>query len=208
MFVVVGGLMLAYEATTFDLLPWGASAVVDPSAPVPGARLEFSPPRTARARRPHQASRSARASPRRTIRFCPSAASSTWRPTTSDTTASTRSWIPARGAGTAARSLHVELPRGAGVRPQAIQVTVLRLGWNPQASTPEPDRSPVPAARAGTSRDPTGSGAAADRRRTAGGRHVGERRDEGPTAKSTPAPVHEPTSSGSADSVSAPTPLP
>ena len=41
-FVVVGGLVLAYEATTFDLLPWGASAVVNPSAPVTGARLEFS----------------------------------------------------------------------------------------------------------------------------------------------------------------------
>ena len=41
-FVVVGALVLAYEATTFDLLPWGASAVVNPSAPVPGARLDFS----------------------------------------------------------------------------------------------------------------------------------------------------------------------
>ena len=31
------------EATTFDLLPWGGLArVVDPSAPVPGARLDFS----------------------------------------------------------------------------------------------------------------------------------------------------------------------
>ena len=42
MFVVVGALVLAYEATTFDLLPWGASAVFNPSAPVAGARLEFS----------------------------------------------------------------------------------------------------------------------------------------------------------------------
>ena len=41
--IAVGGLMLAYEATTFDLIPWGAaSGGIDPSAPVPGARLEFS----------------------------------------------------------------------------------------------------------------------------------------------------------------------
>ena len=40
--VAVGGLMLAYEATTFDLLPWGPlGGRIDPAAPVPGARLDF-----------------------------------------------------------------------------------------------------------------------------------------------------------------------
>jgi 3D (Asp-Asp-Asp) domain-containing protein len=39
--VAVGGLMLAYEATTFDLLPWGGSGAIDPAAPVPGAQLPF-----------------------------------------------------------------------------------------------------------------------------------------------------------------------
>ena len=42
MCLVVGALVLGYEATTFDLLPWGASGIINPSAPVPGARLEFS----------------------------------------------------------------------------------------------------------------------------------------------------------------------
>ena len=41
--VAIGGLMVVYEVVTFDLLPWGGqSAAVDPSAPVPGARLDFS----------------------------------------------------------------------------------------------------------------------------------------------------------------------
>ena len=34
------------------------------------------------------------------------------------------------------RHLHVELLRGAGVRPQPVRLTVLRLGWNPRATTP------------------------------------------------------------------------
>src|SRR5262245_9064748 len=43
MVVVIGALLLTYEATTFDMLPWGGtSRVADPSAPVPGARLDFS----------------------------------------------------------------------------------------------------------------------------------------------------------------------
>ena len=40
------------------------------------------------------------------------------------------------GPGPPHRHLHVELPRGAGARPPPMQVTVLRLGWNPKASTP------------------------------------------------------------------------
>ena len=40
--IVIGGLMLFYEATTFDLLPWGSiSAALNPSAPAPGAHLDF-----------------------------------------------------------------------------------------------------------------------------------------------------------------------
>src|SRR6266550_4313804 len=43
MLVVIGGLMLTSEATTFDLLPWGSvPGALDPGAPVPGARLDFS----------------------------------------------------------------------------------------------------------------------------------------------------------------------
>src|SRR5258706_1022187 len=43
MMVVIGALLITYEVTTSDLLPWVAlHGVVDPSAPVPGARLDFS----------------------------------------------------------------------------------------------------------------------------------------------------------------------
>ena len=52
------------------------------------------------------------------------------------------------GPGPARRHLHVELQRGAGARPAAdASITVLRLGWNPQASTPAPGRPALPAAR-------------------------------------------------------------
>ena len=38
MLIAIGGLMLVYEATTFDLLPWGGqSGAVDPGAPALGA---------------------------------------------------------------------------------------------------------------------------------------------------------------------------
>ena len=41
------------------------------------------------------------------------------------------------GPGPPRRHLHVELQRGAGVRPAAdVRLTVLRLGWNPRATTP------------------------------------------------------------------------
>ena len=42
MLATIGVLVLAYEVTTFDLLPWDAqSGAPGPNAPVPGARLQF-----------------------------------------------------------------------------------------------------------------------------------------------------------------------
>jgi 3D (Asp-Asp-Asp) domain-containing protein len=209
MFVVVGGLVLAYEATTFDLLPWGASAVFNPSAPVQGARLEFSA--TAYCKGKTTASglevRTGIAAADDSILPVGSVvnvASDNPRYDGVYTIMDTGPRVQGRLLDLYMWSCHEALAFGR----KRIQVTVLRLGWNPQASTAgvidrlfrrreraaaeiPPEATPPPVAV----QPPVAATSESEG-------------DEGPTAASTPAPVHEPTSSGSVGSASAPAPLP
>ena len=76
--------------------------------------------------------------------------------------------------GTRARHLHVELPRGA--RPSAgarLTLNVLRLGWNPRASSPASIQSMIRIARASDRRRPRGPDDAAARCRPGGTAGVG-----------------------------------
>jgi 3D (Asp-Asp-Asp) domain-containing protein len=136
--VAVGALMLAYEATTFDLLPWGGqSGGVNPSAPVPGARLQFTA--TAYCKGTTTASGAE-------VRTGIAAADDDILPVGSvvNVTAENAKYngvytIMDTGPAVQGRlldlymwSCHEALAFGR----KPIQVTVLRLGWNPGASTP------------------------------------------------------------------------
>jgi len=135
---VIGALLLTYEATTFDLLPWGGmSRVVDPSAPVPGAHLDFSA--TAYCKGTTTASGAQ-------VRTGIAAADDSILPVGSVVNVATDNaryngvyTIMDTGPRVQGRlldlymwSCHEALAFGR----KPIQVTVLRLGWNPQASTP------------------------------------------------------------------------
>jgi 3D (Asp-Asp-Asp) domain-containing protein len=211
MFVVVGALVLAYEATTFDLLPWGASGVFNPSAPVAGARLEFSA--TAYCKGKTTASGLE-------VRTGIAAADDSILPVGSVVNVATDNpryngvyTIMDTGPRVQGRlldlymwSCHEALAFGR----KRIQVTVLRLGWNPQASAPGvidrlfrrrerakndiPPEAPPPPVAVEPPVEVTSGG-------------EGEQGLSTPAA--VPSPVHElPTSSGSVDSTSAPTSLP
>jgi 3D (Asp-Asp-Asp) domain-containing protein len=215
MVVVVGALVLAYEATTFDLLPWGASAVVNPSAPIPGARLEFSA--TAYCKGKTTASGLE-------VRTGIAAADDSILPVGSVVNVATESpryngvyTIMDTGPRVQGRlldlymwSCHEALAFGR----KRIQVTVLRLGWNPQASTSGvidrlfrrrerakvdiPAEAPPPPVAVEPPVEVTSD-------------VEGDQRPISRSAPGLPAPsaVHElPTSSGSVDSTSAPAPLP
>src|SRR5689334_22897793 len=138
MLVVIGGLLLYYEATTFDLLPWGGlPGAADPSAPVPGARLDFSA--TAYCKGKTTASGLE-------VRTGIAAADDSILPVGSVVNVATDNaryngvyTIMDTGPRVQGRlldlymwSCHEALAFGR----KRIQVTVLRLGWNPQASTP------------------------------------------------------------------------
>jgi 3D (Asp-Asp-Asp) domain-containing protein len=138
MVVVIGALLLTYEATTFNPLPWGGlSRVVDPSAPVPGARLDFSA--TAYCKGKTTASGAE-------VRTGIAAADDSILPVGSVVNVATDNvryngvyTIMDTGPRVQGRlldlymwSCHEALAFGR----KPIQVTVLRLGWNPQASTP------------------------------------------------------------------------
>jgi 3D (Asp-Asp-Asp) domain-containing protein len=138
MFVVIGGLMLFYEATTFDLLPWGGMpGAVNPSAPVPGSRLDFSA--TAYCKGTTTASGAE-------VRTGIAAADDAILPVGSVVNVSTDKvryngvyTIMDTGPRVQGRVLDLYMwscneALAFGRKP--IQVTVLRLGWNPQASTP------------------------------------------------------------------------
>jgi len=138
MMVVIGGLLLYYEATTFDLLPWGsASGVVDPSAPVPGARLEFSA--TAYCKGTTTASGAE-------VRTGIAAADDSILPVGSVVNVATDNMryngvytIMDTGPRVQGRLLDLYMwscKEALRFGRKPIQVTVLRLGWNPQASTP------------------------------------------------------------------------
>ena len=136
--VAIGGLMLAYEATTFDLLPWGGqSAAVDPGAPVPGAHLDFSA--TAYCKGTTTASGAE-------VRTGIAAADDDILPVGSVVNVTTDSakyngvyTIMDTGPKVQGRLLDLYMwscreALAFGRKP--IQVTVLRLGWNPGASMP------------------------------------------------------------------------
>jgi len=210
MFVVVGVLVLAYEATTFDLLPWGASGIINPSAPVAGARLDFSA--TAYCKGKTTASGLE-------VRTGIAAADDSILPVGSVVNVATDNpryngvyTIMDTGPRVQGRlldlymwSCHEALAFGR----KRIQVTVLRLGWNPQASTPGvidrlfrrrerakadiPPEAPPPPVAVEPPVEVTSD-------------VVGE---QGPGPAPAPPAVHElPTSSGSVDSTSAPASLP
>lgn len=211
MFVVVGALVLAYEATTFDLLPWGASAVVNPSAPVPGARLDFSA--TAYCKGKTTASgleaRTGIAAADDSILPVGSVvnvATDNARYNGVYTIMDTGPRVQGRLLDLYMWSCHEALAFGR----KRIQVTVLRLGWNPQASTPglidrlfrrrERARAEIPPDAAA----PPPIAVEPPVEVESDGRVEQE-----PTSKSAPAPVLEsPAFSGSVDSASAPTTLP
>ena len=138
MLLVIGGLMLFYEATTFDLLPWGGMpGAVNPSAPVPGSRLDFSA--TAYCKGTTTASGAE-------VRTGIAAADDAILPVGSVVNVSTDKvryngvyTIMDTGPRVQGRVLDLYMwscneALAFGRKP--IQVTVLRLGWNPQASTP------------------------------------------------------------------------
>ena len=134
----IGGLMVTYEATTFDLLPWGGqSAARDPGAPVPGARLPFTA--TAYCKGTTTASGV-------DVRTGIAAADDTLLPVGSVVNVTTDSTkyngvytIMDTGPRVQGRTLDLYMwscyeALAFGRKP--IQVTVLRLGWNPRASMP------------------------------------------------------------------------
>jgi len=138
MLVVIGGLMLFYEATTFDLLPWGGMpGAVNPSAPVPGSRLDFSA--TAYCKGTTTASGTE-------VRTGIAAADEAILPVGSVVNVSTDKvryngvyTIMDTGPRVQGRVLDLYMwscTEALAFGRKPIQVTVLRLGWNPQASTP------------------------------------------------------------------------
>lgn len=138
MLVVIGGLLLFYEVTTFDLLPWGAlPSVINPSAPVPGARLDFSA--TAYCKGTTTASGAQ-------VRTGIAAADDSILPVGSVVNVATDNvryngvyTIMDTGPRVQGRLLDLYMwscKEALAFGRKPIQVTVLRLGWNPQASTP------------------------------------------------------------------------
>ena len=136
--IAVGALMFAYEATTFDLLPWGPlGGHIDPSAPVPGARLDFTA--TAYCKGTTTASGAE-------VRTGIAAADEDLLPVgsvvsiASDnvkyngvyTIMDTGPLVQGRRLDLYMWSCHEALAFGR----KPIQVTILRLGWNPGASMP------------------------------------------------------------------------
>jgi len=138
MLVVIGGLMLFYEATTFDLLPWGGlPGALNPSAPVPGSRLDFSA--TAYCKGTTTASGAE-------VRTGIAAADDAILPVGSVVNVSTDNLryngvytIMDTGPRVQGRVLDLYMwscKEALVFGRKPVQVTVLRLGWNPQASTP------------------------------------------------------------------------
>ena len=138
MTIVVGAILLTYEATMSELLPWGAlHHVADPSAPVPGARLDFSA--TAYCKGTTTASGAQ-------VRTGIAAADAAILPVGSVVNVATDNiryngvyTIMDTGPRVQGRLLDLYMwscKEALAFGRKPIQVTVLRLGWNPQASTP------------------------------------------------------------------------
>jgi 3D (Asp-Asp-Asp) domain-containing protein len=138
MCVVVTALLLTYEVTTFDMLPWGGlPGAMNPSAPVAGARLDFSA--TAYCKGTTTASGA-------TVRTGIAAADDSILPVGSVVNVTTDNaryngvyTIMDTGPRVQGRLLDLYMwscKEALTFGRKPIQVTVLRLGWNPQASTP------------------------------------------------------------------------
>jgi 3D (Asp-Asp-Asp) domain-containing protein len=138
MLVVIGGLMLFYEATTFDLLPWGVlPGAADPGAPVPGARLDFSATAYCKGTTTKSGAE---------VRTGIAAADDAILPVGSVVNVSTDNvryngvyTIMDTGPRVQGRVLDLYMwscKEALSFGRKSIQVTVLRLGWNPQASSP------------------------------------------------------------------------
>ena len=138
MMIVIGALLITYEVTTSDLLPWGAMhGVANPSAPVPGARLDFSA--TAYCKGTTTASGTQ-------VRTGIAAADPSILPVGSVVNVATDKMryngvytIMDTGPAVQGRLLDIYMwscKEALAFGRKPIQVTVLRLGWNPQASTP------------------------------------------------------------------------
>ena len=138
MVVVIGGLLLYYEARTFDLLPWGGLPVaVDPTAALPGARLDFSATAYCKGRTTASGTE---------VRTGIAAADDSILPVGSVVNVSTDNTryngvytIMDTGPRVQGRLLDLYMwscKEALVFGRKPIQVTVLRLGWNPQASTP------------------------------------------------------------------------
>jgi 3D (Asp-Asp-Asp) domain-containing protein len=135
--VVISALMLFYEASTFDLHPWGIAEAQNPSAPVAGARLDFSA--TAYCKGTTTASGTE-------VRTGIAAADDGILPVGSVVNVSTDKQryngvytIMDTGPRIQGRVLDLYMwncTEALAFGRKAVQVTVLRLGWNPQASTP------------------------------------------------------------------------
>lgn len=206
MFVVIAGLLLMYEATTFDLLPWGASGVFNPSAPVPGARLDFSA--TAYCKGKTTASGLE-------VRTGIAAADDSILPVGSVVNIATDNaryngvyTIMDTGPRVQGRLLDLYMwncREALAFGRKSVQVTVLRLGWNPQASTPglvdrlfrrrERGRAEIPPPAA-----PPPVAVESPVEAASG--------NEGESSPPLPGSQEAPTFSGSAGSASAPAPLP
>ena len=136
-FVAVSGFVLLYEATTIDsLLPWQTQPV-DPTSPVPGARLQFSA--TAYCKGETTASGVE-------VRTGIAAADPGLLPVGSVVTVTTdnaryNGVYTVMDTGPAVQGREVDLymwscTEALAFGRKAVQLTVLRLGWNPSASTP------------------------------------------------------------------------
>ena len=135
--VVISALMLFYEASTFDLHPWGIAEAQNPSAPAPGARLDFSA--TAYCKGTTTASGTE-------VRTGIAAADDGILPVGSVVNISTdkqryNGVYTIMDTGPRIQGRVVDLymwncTEALAFGRKAVQVTVLRLGWNPQASTP------------------------------------------------------------------------
>jgi 3D (Asp-Asp-Asp) domain-containing protein len=135
--VAITGFVLLYEATTIDSVwPWSARPV-DPTQPVPGARLQFSA--TAYCKGATTASGV-------TVRTGIAAADRTLLPVGSVVTIATDSTryngvytVMDTGPEVKGRELDLYMwscKEALAFGRKEVQVEVLRLGWNPNASTP------------------------------------------------------------------------
>ena len=136
--IAVGGLMLAYEATMFDVIPWGGqSGGIDPAAPVPGARLEFTATAYCKGTTTTSGAEVRTGIAAADDRILPvgSVVSVTTDMATYNgfyTIMDTGPSVQGRRLDLYMWSCHEALAFGR----KQIQLTVLRLGWNPRASMP------------------------------------------------------------------------